>query len=140
MEIIFGQQNYKIQTESKGCIYIEFHLSYVALQITIHIYRTGTWVQRTVPVHIYIHEVHTVPTVCYIWRTGRSRKRRLARAMLSCIDLHTYNRIEFDDSWLFYPFADCPPHGWSSMDEPPYELSTVMFIHQNGSTTTFRMV
>ena len=45
-----------------------------------------------------------------------------------------------DDSWLFYPVADCPPHGWSSMDEPPYELSTVMFIHQNGSTTTFWMV
>ena len=28
------------------------------------------------------------------------------------------------DSWLFYPLADCPPDGSSSMDEPPYELST----------------
>ena len=33
------------------------------------------------------------------------------------------------DSWLFYPLADCPPHGSSSMERPPYELSTVMFIH-----------
>ena len=47
---------------------------------------------------------------------------------------------DFFDSWLFYPLADCPPHGLSSMDEPPYELSTVMFIHQNGTSTIFRMV
>ena len=47
---------------------------------------------------------------------------------------------EKNDSWLFYPLADCPPHGSSSMDEPPNELATVMFIHQIGSTTIFRMV
>jgi len=47
--------------------------------------------------------------------------------------------IENPDSWLFYPLANCPPHGSSSMDEPPYELSTVMFIHQNGTITIFRM-
>ena len=22
--------------------------------------------------------------------------------------------------WLFYPLADCPPDGWSTMDEPTY--------------------
>jgi hypothetical protein len=44
------------------------------------------------------------------------------------------------DSWLFYPLADCPPHGSSSMDDPPNELTTVMFIHQNGMTIIFRII
>ena len=48
--------------------------------------------------------------------------------------------IRLNDSWLFYPLADCPPLGWSSTYEPPYELSTEMFIHQIGLTTIFRMV
>ena len=33
--------------------------------------------------------------------------------------------------WLLCPLADCPPDGWSSMDEPPYQLSTVSLCHCN---------
>jgi len=36
--------------------------------------------------------------------------------------------------WLFYPLADCPPDGWSSMDEPPYGLSGPRIAHRNESS------
>ena len=42
------------------------------------------------------------------------------------------------DSWLFYPLADCPPHGSSSMERPLFGLSTVMFIHQNDSSPAWK--
>ena len=37
--------------------------------------------------------------------------------------------------WLFCPLADCPPDGWSSMDEPLYGLTTVIICHQHASAT-----
>jgi len=33
--------------------------------------------------------------------------------------------------WLFYPLADCPPDGLSSMDGPLFGLSTVRITHRN---------
>ena len=31
--------------------------------------------------------------------------------------------------WLLCPLADCPPDGWSSMDEPLYILSRQRIVH-----------
>ena len=46
---------------------------------------------------------------------------------------------EEDGVWLFYPLADCPPHGSSSMDGPLFGLSTVRIAHRNRLTPCFRM-
>ena len=40
---------------------------------------------------------------------------------------------------MFYPLADCPPDGSSSMDDPPYGLSRAWIAHCNGMSTGFRM-
>ena len=39
-----------------------------------------------------------------------------------------------------HALADCPPDCWSSMDEPPYEFSSVSLCHCNGLSTIFQMV
>ena len=41
--------------------------------------------------------------------------------------------VTINSVWLFYPLADCPPDGWSSMDEPPYRLSGPRIAHRNES-------
>ena len=40
--------------------------------------------------------------------------------------------------WLFYPLADCPPHGTSSMDGPLFGLSTVRITHRNVSSPAWK--
>ena len=46
------------------------------------------------------------------------------RSWYQCTQFSSSHGISALNSWLFYPLADCPPNGSSSMDDPPYELST----------------
>ena len=41
--------------------------------------------------------------------------------------------------WLFYPLADCPPHGSSSMDGPLFGFSTVQIAHHNDSSPAWKL-
>jgi hypothetical protein len=54
-----------------------------------------------------------------------------------------YKRDNFKNEkkgvWLFYPLADCPLDGWSSMDDPPYGLSRTRIAHRNDSSPAWKL-